>query len=60
MKNKDEGRGDRPMSGSGIFSRPKEVLNGIKPKSRRGKFGETWWADRWIGVLESFGWGSRL
>lgn len=41
-------------------SQPREVKNGIKARSRRGKFGETWWADRWIAVLESFGWSNRL
>lgn len=25
---------------------------GIKAKSRRGKIGETWWADKWIAALE--------
>lgn len=39
---------------------PREVKDGIKAKSQRGTFGETWWAQRWIGVLEQFGWGSRL
>lgn len=39
---------------------PREVKDGIKAKSQRGKFGASWWAQRWIGVLEQFGWGSRL
>ncbi len=26
----------------------------------RKQFGKTWWARRWIGVLESFGWANRL
>ena len=26
----------------------------------RKNFGESWWAKRWIGVLDSFGWASRL
>lgn len=26
--------------------------DGIKAKSRRGKIGETWWADKWIAALE--------
>jgi uncharacterized Zn finger protein len=39
---------------------PREVKDGIKAKSQRGAFGESWWAQRWIGVLEQFGWGSRL
>ncbi|MFY1110670.1 MAG: SWIM zinc finger family protein [Methanosarcinaceae archaeon] len=41
-------------------SRPKEVKGGIKAKSKRGKFGENWWARRWIEVLESFNIGARL
>lgn len=41
-------------------SRPKEVKGGIKAKSKRGKFGESWWARRWIEVLESFDIGARL
>lgn len=27
---------------------------------RKSDFGESWWARRWIEVLESFGWASRL
>jgi uncharacterized Zn finger protein len=57
-KRKDES--DRSLMSSGVHSRPKDAEDGIKSKSRRGKFGESWWADRWIGVLQSFGWGSRL
>jgi uncharacterized Zn finger protein len=57
-KRKDES--DNSLMRSGVHSRPKDTDQGIKSKSRRGKFGETWWADRWIGVLQSFGWGSRL
>ncbi len=41
-------------------STPKRVEGGVKAKSQRGKFGDTWWADRWIEVLESFGWDTRL
>ncbi len=58
MAKKD--RSDNSLMGSGVHSRPKDVPDGMKAKSRRGKFGETWWADRWIGVLNNFGWGSRL
>lgn len=39
---------------------PKEVKGGIKAQSKRGTFGESWWAKRWIGVLESFTIGARL
>ncbi len=33
-------------------TRPIDVENGIRAKSRRGKFVENWWADRWIGALK--------
>lgn len=29
-------------------------------KSQRGAIGNTWWSQRWISVLESFGMGARL
>ncbi len=32
-------------------TRPYDVENGIKAKSKRGKFVENWWADRWIKAL---------
>ncbi len=41
-------------------SRPRPVKDGIKAKNVRGTFGSSWWAKRWIAVLETFGWGSRL
>jgi len=41
-------------------SRPKEAKHGIKAKTSRGAFGTTWWAKRWIAVLESFDIGARL
>ena len=41
-------------------SRPLEAKDGIKAKNVRGAFGSSWWAKRWIAVLETFGWGSRL
>ena len=41
-------------------STPRKVEGGIKVRSRRGKFGDTWWAGRWIEMLESFGWDTRL
>lgn len=40
--------------------RPRIPADGIKAKSQRGDFGESWWARRWISVLEGFGFGSRL
>ncbi len=39
---------------------PREVKGGIKAQSKRGTFGESWWAKRWIAVLESFNIGARL
>ena len=46
----------------GYFPRssPIPVKNGIKARTQRGQFGEHWWAQRWIAVLESFGWDNRL
>jgi uncharacterized Zn finger protein len=38
----------------------KTVKGGIKAQSKRGDFGTTWWAKRWIAVLESFDIGARL
>lgn len=37
---------------------PRRVKGGIKSQS--GRFGEHWWAKRWIAVLESFNLGARL
>lgn len=39
---------------------PLEAKGGIKAASKRGGFGESWWAKRWIAVLESFNIGTRL
>jgi len=41
-------------------SRPIPVENGIKLKSNRGQIGDTWWSQRWVSLLESFGWSNRL
>ena len=38
-------------------SRPRQAKGGIKSQS---KGGVSWWAKRWIGVLESFDLGGRL
>ncbi|GAC1393698.1 MAG: SWIM zinc finger family protein [Ktedonobacteraceae bacterium] len=40
--------------------KPRKVEGGIKAKSERGAIGETWWSQRWVEVLESFGMGTRL
>jgi len=39
---------------------PREAKGGIKAQSARGAFGQSWWAKRWIAVLESFDIGARL
>lgn len=41
-------------------STPREAKGGIKAQSKQGGFGKSWWAKRWIGVLESFHIGNRL
>jgi len=40
--------------------RPLPVESGLQARSRRGDIGETWWSRRFIAILESFGFGSRL
>jgi uncharacterized Zn finger protein len=44
------------------YERPKPLpaQGGIQARSRRGAIGETWWSQRFIELLESFGVGSRL
>src|SRR5262249_36053763 len=37
-----------------------KAKGGIKSQSKRGAFGESWWAKRWIATLESFDIGARL
>jgi uncharacterized Zn finger protein len=41
-------------------SHPRAARGGIKAQSKRGTFGQSWWAQRWIAVLESFDIGARL
>ncbi|MEJ7638153.1 MAG: SWIM zinc finger family protein [Singulisphaera sp.] len=41
-------------------SRPRKAEGGIKSQSKSGGFGESWWAKRWIELLESFHIGGRL
>jgi uncharacterized Zn finger protein len=41
-------------------SRPRAVQGGLTARSTRGSIGETWWSQRFIGVLEGFALGSRL
>lgn len=39
---------------------PLPAQGGIPARNRRGPIGETWWSQRFIELLESFGVGSRL
>ncbi len=39
---------------------PRPAKGGIKARSQRGAFGASWWARRWVEVLESFNIGARL
>jgi len=41
-------------------ARPRDVKGGIRARSRRGAFGQTWWARRWLAVLEALELGGRL
>ncbi|WP_165774654.1 SWIM zinc finger family protein [Candidatus Viridilinea mediisalina] len=40
--------------------RPRAAADSHHFFSQPGEFGESWWAQRWVSVLESFGLGSRL
>jgi len=40
-------------------TRPREAKGGIKAQSKSG-FGSSWWAKRWLAVLDSYGLGARL
>ena len=42
------------------FRKATRPEGGIKAQSKRGKMAQTWWAARWIAVLESFDIGARL
>ena len=39
---------------------PRRVKGGVKSQTKRGSFGQSWWAKRWVSVLESFNIGARL
>jgi uncharacterized Zn finger protein len=41
-------------------SRPIRVEGGLVARSERGAIGSTWWSQRFLSVLESFGLGTRL
>ena len=40
--------------------KPITVEGGLQARSQRGRIGDTWWSQRFIAVLETFGIGSRL
>ncbi|CAI8044144.1 Uncharacterized protein Rv2102 [Geodia barretti] len=42
------------------YTRPREAKGGIRAQSKRGDFGASWWAQRWVQALENFSLGSRL
>ena len=48
------------MSWNSYSAARRRTVNGIKAKSTRGVIGESWWSQRFIAVLESFGMGTRL
>ncbi|MDE0090502.1 MAG: SWIM zinc finger family protein [Thaumarchaeota archaeon] len=50
------------MSFWGYYKRrkPKRVSGGIKAQSKKGQFGQNWWAKRWNEVLEGYDIGERL
>lgn len=50
----------RGKSTAGPYGRQVPRASGIRAQSKGGKFGENWWARRWIEVLESFDMGLRL
>jgi uncharacterized Zn finger protein len=41
-------------------STPRAAKGGIRAHSQRGGFAQSWWARRWIAVLEGFNLGGRL
>ena len=43
-----------------LYTKPIEVRGGIRAGSKRGAFGSSWWARRWLQTLEEFQIGSRL
>jgi len=60
---RNQRNGQRQSRGKNAFSpygRQQQRASGIRAQSKGGKFGENWWARRWIEVLESFEMGSRL
>lgn len=54
------GRARRLVGNRYVTNAPNEVQGGIKAQSKTGSFGKSWWAKRWIAVLEGFDLGVRL
>jgi len=59
-RKRSKGRSSSAYWGYFPPSAPIPVEDGIRARTQRGQFGEHWWAQRWIGALESFGWDNRL
>lgn len=38
----------------------KKVKDGLRTRKKSGEIGETWWAKRFLEVLDGFGWSNRL
>ncbi|MBM3788576.1 MAG: hypothetical protein FJW30_29935, partial [Acidobacteria bacterium] len=57
-RNRQSNRNSRNSVANG--NRQPQRSTGIRAQGKGGKFGENWWAKRWIEVLESFEMGSRL
>lgn len=51
----DDFPGGFPRSGPA-----RKVKGGIRAQTKRGAFGKSWWAKRWLAVLESLDLGGRL
>ena len=43
-----------------LYTKPIEVRGGIRAGSKRGAFGSSWWAKRWLQALGEFQIGNRL
>src|SRR6476659_9156083 len=62
MRSREQGKGVSIMSDWDYYykpSKPREAKGGIKAQSKGG-FGASWWAKRWMAVLDSYGIGARL
>jgi uncharacterized Zn finger protein len=59
-EDEEEDWDDRRSWGWGGYRPTIAAKGGIRAQSQRGAFGQSWWAKRWIGVLEDFDLGARL